>query len=100
MQRAKASAALSCADPPAEFEVLVVSVVAEAVVVSTAATPGLDEPPHADTSMDRPSSPASADVRSSGRERRRVREADSLRELRLRAGSVRRFTLSMIARPR
>jgi hypothetical protein len=48
--------------------VAVVVVVAEVVAVRTAATPGLDEPPHPDTSMARPNSPTSANVRRSGRE--------------------------------
>jgi hypothetical protein len=52
MHRAKASP-----DAAGEVESLVVVVVAE-VVVPTAATPGLDEPPHADISRHRPTNPA------------------------------------------
>jgi hypothetical protein len=98
MHREKASAAFCCTD---RAEVVEEGLLFVVVVEPSWATGLPDEPPHADTSSDTPTSPASAEARSSARESRRLRGADRLRKrstLRV-VGSANRFTLSMIVPP-
>jgi hypothetical protein len=91
MQREKARAAPRRPDPADVVEEGLLRVVVVVVVGPSCATWLPDDPPHADSIRDRPSSPAIAEARSSGCDERWLRRADGSRVPRRLSG---RFTLA------